>query len=45
VALDWRPVWRCAQVLLDMLDAIGRQRVEKYFGHGIPAGVPFQAYV
>jgi hypothetical protein len=38
-SLDWRQLWRLASVMLDFLEAVGRQRIEKYFGQGIPAGV------
>jgi hypothetical protein len=37
--LDWGPLWRVSWVLLDLLDAIGRQKIEAYFGHGVPEGV------
>jgi hypothetical protein len=37
--LDWRQLWRLGSVLLDFLEAVGRQRIETYFGQGVPAGV------
>ena len=37
--LDWRPLWRCGMVVLDLLESIGRQRIETYFCQGVPAGV------
>ena len=43
--LDWAPLWRSAVVLLDLLDAVGRQKIEEYFGQGVPAGVFAAAYV
>ena len=43
--LDWRPLWRSAVVVLDLLDAIGRRKVETYFGQGVPDGVFANQYV
>ena len=34
--LDWAPVWRCALVLLDALEAIGLKKLEQSFGAGVP---------
>lgn len=36
--LDWRALWRCGVCVLDFLEAVGRNRIEQYFGQGIPLG-------
>lgn len=38
-SLDWRPLWRGGSAVLDFLEAVGRQKLETYFGQGIPAGI------
>jgi hypothetical protein len=43
--LEWAPLWRCAWTVLDLLDSVGRHKIEQYFGQGVPQGVFADMYV
>lgn len=35
VALDWRPLWRIALCLLDMVDSVSQGKIERLWGRGL----------